>query len=617
MMLMAGGAPSIDWLFDHGSAASVTVINSETTTPTVRINPFLEGDSTQWFAVRLRGYAGKTPTFLLDKTTLWTAYSASMWLGAWATSADTDTWNQFDNVSVGASDISMSMNTPFPGSEIYVALQPLYPFSRTQRLVAEWTGNALVGETASTTNKIISLSTALAIDGMGKAPANLPYYALKVSNATANTKNNAILTARQHACEPQGGYAFEGAMSWLLTTSVKQKFLLDWFNILGYPNLYPQNTWAGHSRSLWTDYSKDINSMWSTTGQSENIDVFKTAMAADSGGEIAVGIDHHAFVSATNGTMGDLEDTANAQFVAFKAEMLKLDAGYSELEESLPNALPHWWENTLGADLALHQEQLMGKSRTIADWKKFGENSMKALAAMQASGYFTNGPGTGARDFNGTTDRIDWESVFDTTGSALTVSVWVNLDAYAGTGVTNYILATHRSGDAAFGTVLAYDPSGRFQFFRNGTTLLEKVANSAIGKSAWVHLLVTHTGVMTSHTSVHLYRNGAEETYYSSINGAGEYAASGKWSLGGRVYDDARNVNGKIAQVGVWNRVLNSTEIANLAAGYAPSVIDSGLQFYFKGNTSALDNEIGGADGTADGTTQLTGAGTGPAIYYP
>jgi hypothetical protein len=61
---------------------------------------------------------------------------------------------------------------------------------------------------------------------------------------------------------------------------------------------------------------------------------------------------------------------------------------------------------------------------------------------------------------------------------------------------------------------------------------------------------------------------------------------------------------------------LSAGNIANLAAGYSPSLITPAPSFYFKGNTDSLTAAPGGA-GTADGTTQLTGAGTGPAIYYP
>jgi len=102
-----------------------------------------------------------------------------------------------------------------------------------------------------------------------------------------------------------------------------------------------------------------------------------------------------------------------------------------------------------------------------------------------------------------------------------------------------------------------------------------------------------------------------------TTNGATEDAHAGKFCMGGRTYDDARNFNGKIAQVGVWNRVLTAGEIANLAAGYAPDLAAaSGLQFYFKGNTSSLVAVPPTSTGTADGTTSVTGVGNGPSIVY-
>ena len=135
---------------------------------------------------------------------------------------------------------------------------------------------------------------------------------------------------------------------------------------------------------------------------------------------------------------------------------------------------------------------------------------------------------------------------------------------------------------------------------------------------AWIQFTITWTGAINSYAGVHIYKNGTELSYSVNTNGASETTHSGSWSLGGRIYDDTRNLaDGKIAQVGVWNRVLTAGEIANLAAGYAPSLAAaSGLQFYFKGNTASLTATPGG-NGTADGTTQLTGVGTGPAIIYP
>ena len=620
MVTGSGGlGPPVDFRFDQGSLASYTLVDD---TPTIRIVPIYDlndgAEKTEWFCVRSRHWTGNTPVFVVEKIKLWPTYDTDMWFGAWATSPDTDSWTLFDNFTVGVSDYEFSHNTAFPSGTIYVALWPMYPFSRTQRLMSNWLANALVSDTTSSTDGVIDLTSAILPDAYERGISNLPYYGFKISSG-AGTKNIAILSARLHACEGAGGFAFEAAINWLLGGSDLANFMLDWFDFYVYPCLYPINVINGHARDLWTDPTIDLNTLWDTTGTHEFVDTFKTAMTADTGGAIEVGLDFHALASSAL-TIGDVQDGADAMLVAFRDKMLALDAGYSLLEEILIHSLTYWWINTLGANLALYVEQGMSKTRSVANWKTYGENNMAALARMLVDGRFTQGPGVGSRDFNGTTDRIDWASVFDTAGSALTISAWVNMDAYIANPLSAYVLGNHRSGDAAYGTVLAIAWSGRLIFFRNGATGLARysLAANPVGTGAWVHILVTHSGSMTDYTTINLYINNVDRSDNTdAVNGAGEYAASGKWSIGGRIFDDARNVNGKIAQVGVWNRVLDATERANLAAGYAPDLAaPSGLQFYFKGNTAALDNEIGGADGTADGTTQLTGVGTGPGIIY-
>jgi hypothetical protein len=136
--------------------------------------------------------------------------------------------------------------------------------------------------------------------------------------------------------------------------------------------------------------------------------------------------------------------------------------------------------------------------------------------------------------------------------------------------------------------------------------------------TGWHHVLVTHDGTDNDYTKIHHYRDGTEiSDNVDATNGSAVVSPAGSYSIGGRIYDDARNFDGMIAQVGVWNRVLTSTEIANLAAGYAPDLAAaSGLQFYFKGNTSSLVAVPPTSTGTADGTTQVTGVGNGPSIIY-
>jgi hypothetical protein len=222
-----------------------------------------------------------------------------------------------------------------------------------------------------------------------------------------------------------------------------------------------------------------------------------------------------------------------------------------------------------------------------------------------------------ARDFNGSTDRLDWSSRGDLTGHALTKSAWIYLDTLPGSGLSEYIMTIHRSGDTSFGTVFGpYGNAGAIDFFRNGTSLLDHLSNSSqISTGAWTHVLVTHDGVISTASTVHTYVNGVEVSYSSSANGASEYAPTGSWSLGGRIYDDNRNIDGRLAEVAVWDRILSAAEIGALAGGLAPNLVNngSGLLFYYSAKTDTTTAETGGAAATVDGTSY---SASHPTISY-
>lgn len=205
-----------------------------------------------------------------------------------------------------------------------------------------------------------------------------------------------------------------------------------------------------------------------------------------------------------------------------------------------------------------------------------------------------------ARDFNGTTDRIDFASPATLTGSAVTISAWVYSDGPAGNA--DYILCLHCSGDTSIGLVFSIASSTSMNFYRAGSiatlNVVGTVANSWAG---WVHLLATHDGTFTNATTVHIYRNGTEVSYPTQTNGNTEAAPSGSWSIGGRIFDDNRNLDGKIAFVGVWNRVLDAGEIAGLAAGNIPDTYSTNLIFSAI-HGSDYSNRVTSAAGTLDGT---------------
>jgi hypothetical protein len=203
--------------------------------------------------------------------------------------------------------------------------------------------------------------------------------------------------------------------------------------------------------------------------------------------------------------------------------------------------------------------------------------------------------------FNGSTDRIDWAAVADLTAHALTISAWVYSDGQAGNA--DYITAIQNSADNGTGIVLSLVSGVAPQLSRNGTTLLYKYATKDLFSftGAWHHVIATHDGTINDWTTIHLHIGGEEATVGAAgQNGASEIAPTGKWTIGGRTYDDARNFDGLIAEVGWWDAVLDAGHKAALAAGDAPSLHPDNLVFYFSGKADDLTAEVGG-EGTADG----------------
>ena len=210
-----------------------------------------------------------------------------------------------------------------------------------------------------------------------------------------------------------------------------------------------------------------------------------------------------------------------------------------------------------------------------------------------------------ARDFDGSTDRIDYSSVQAVSGQAMTFSCWLYLDAIAH---SSYILNVHTDGTPDTFAVLCWlswsSPNFRMAFtaVTDGTSLTRDTSTDPFALTAWIHLLYTWDGGLTA-TNIHIYIDGSEASYGTTTNGTGSFtAADGPWSLGGRNFDDARNLNGKMAACGWWNRVLGAGERAMMADAFSPLFIPNGL----KSAPDLVRNQhdiISGQAGTLDGTT--------------
>lgn len=217
-----------------------------------------------------------------------------------------------------------------------------------------------------------------------------------------------------------------------------------------------------------------------------------------------------------------------------------------------------------------------------------------------------------ARDFDGSTDRIDYGSPANPTGSALTICAWVYPDVLSG---SQYVCCAHDSGDTDFG-ILLFTENAEAVIMRNWSTGFygrNRYGTGELTTGSWQHLLGTSDS-SAQETGMELYVDGAVPGSTSTDTGSGsETSHSGSWSIGGRIYDDNRNFNGRIAEFGVWNRVLSSDEIGALAKGFAPSHFLNGLVFYVPLVGRNDTDRIAGKTPTYDGSSVVSHQ----RIYYP
>ncbi|MCK5605551.1 LamG domain-containing protein [Candidatus Pacearchaeota archaeon] len=218
-----------------------------------------------------------------------------------------------------------------------------------------------------------------------------------------------------------------------------------------------------------------------------------------------------------------------------------------------------------------------------------------------------------ARNFNGSTDRIDWSNIWNPSGLDSTISMWMYWD---GSGGQQWVF---NIGDAGgFGGYLlglSEFSSGDLMLWRDtsGTTARQLTVGSTLSSGVWVHVLMTGDSDLST-TNAHIYTNGVEASYSgSSQSGTGtEDSHTGTWTLGGRVPSDTVNFGGYLCELALWNTILSADNINALAKGYSPLFFLSGMQAYIPLIRNYRDR-ITATNGTLDGTTVIEH----PLIIYP
>ncbi len=183
-----------------------------------------------------------------------------------------------------------------------------------------------------------------------------------------------------------------------------------------------------------------------------------------------------------------------------------------------------------------------------------------------------------ALDFAGLDDYFSWPATasIENLGPA-TWMFWLYLDAFTsaadrvwckGTGVgSTKIIELHR-GTTAMHLLVDY----------SGTDLLRRTGTGVLQLGRWTHWTVTWDGSTTA-ANAHIYKNAVEATYQATTDGTGTFSDAGQPGTCGAGLAATGDLDGKLAHMQVWNRVLSDGEIRQ--AMFLPGSVMPGLVQYY------------------------------------
>ena len=186
----------------------------------------------------------------------------------------------------------------------------------------------------------------------------------------------------------------------------------------------------------------------------------------------------------------------------------------------------------------------------------------------------TNGPtfdsaNGGIIAMDGTNDRIDATSLdsYDLHQNPYTVSLWCKVNSYA---ANKYFWTKHDSGDSNLGVLLWINQSSNFVFktfpvvpINNNGVRLDFGNKSSTLLNTWKNIVVTcGDGSKTLASNYSVYLDGQYTSPPTTQNSSSvSNNSQGILSIGGRYYDNNRNIEADFSDFKVYNRALSADEI--------------------------------------------------------
>ena len=229
-----------------------------------------------------------------------------------------------------------------------------------------------------------------------------------------------------------------------------------------------------------------------------------------------------------------------------------------------------------------------------------------------------------ARDFDGVNDNISFGDIpVISDSTTLSFSIWVWNDAIT----ADMNVADNRASGVTGGYRNYFDDvgsvSGRTDVYNiviqetagaGGSSVRIETATSSAVANAWQH--VFWSAIAADATGLQIWIDGVEDANSPvSLSAIGDLGNSNGPIKFGETDDGVADRDGRLAECGIWNRVLTDSEIVALSKGYSPLFMPASLLFYsplIGRNSPELDIK-GGASGTLAGTANIAH----PRIIYP
>ena len=209
-----------------------------------------------------------------------------------------------------------------------------------------------------------------------------------------------------------------------------------------------------------------------------------------------------------------------------------------------------------------------GSGETVADDSQ-NTNTGNFKGAGEPAWYNATSPAAytdWAVDFDGNDDVINCGTDASIELTTHSLVLWASPD------VVNVTQAFNDKGDDNLKRSFFIDPTGKLKTQINRVTDNQSRTSNAstISAGSWQHIGMTFTGNIGA-TAIIIYHAGVEVSYSAGSNGTGAITDfSANAFLIGDSVNGSFSYNGKLTEVGLFDDVLNSTEIND--------IMDNGLQ---------------------------------------